>query len=386
MRFHRAAALRCRGWPQHCDAQTARGSSALSPFSRPPTNTYTSHQHVHFEKLHLSNPCPPLQPITALHSFRDNRATLLLATPAAARGLDLPAVSHVYNTAAPATAADYLHRAGRAGRIGSPVPGAPFVAGLFIWWVLCLPRQSQSATCAGRGGGAHRIPGARCVLFIWWVLLVGGGWGGRITSGPGWGQWCALLGGARGMGMSTFLCASGWQRAGGQSAVVAAACTTTLVPCQAQCHSKEGCAGAATHLLGATPDPNLTQFPGTSLHLRPPSHTHTPTHFTLPRPYISHTYTPGRRCHHPGEPGRGGGEAAGARGRAGPQPAAGMAVQRVFAGGLLPYRDLICWKEAMFYRTLKGLALGQLPPAGLGLGLRQVCGPHPTSHPGQPRE
>ncbi|GAB4823402.1 hypothetical protein N2152v2_010448 [Parachlorella kessleri] len=64
-----------------------------------------------------------VEPIQALHSFRDNKATLLLATPAAARGLDLPAVSHVYNTAVPADATDYLHRAGRAGRIGSPVAG-----------------------------------------------------------------------------------------------------------------------------------------------------------------------------------------------------------------------------------------------------------------------
>lgn len=63
------------------------------------------------------------EPITALHSFRDNKTTLLLATPAAARGLDLPAVTHVYNVTPPASAADYLHRAGRAGRIGSTVPG-----------------------------------------------------------------------------------------------------------------------------------------------------------------------------------------------------------------------------------------------------------------------
>ena len=63
------------------------------------------------------------EPIKALHSFRDNQTTLLLATPAAARGLDLPAVSHVYNISPPVDAADYLHRAGRAGRIGSPVRG-----------------------------------------------------------------------------------------------------------------------------------------------------------------------------------------------------------------------------------------------------------------------
>jgi hypothetical protein len=63
------------------------------------------------------------EPIKALHSFRDNKTTLLLATPQAARGLDLPAVSHVYNVVPPGDAVEYLHRAGRAGRIGSPVKG-----------------------------------------------------------------------------------------------------------------------------------------------------------------------------------------------------------------------------------------------------------------------
>ena len=58
-----------------------------------------------------------------MHAFRDNATTLLLATPAASRGLDLPAVGFVYSLAAPADATDYLHRAGRAGRIGSPVDG-----------------------------------------------------------------------------------------------------------------------------------------------------------------------------------------------------------------------------------------------------------------------
>lgn len=66
----------------------------------------------------LQHPCRQ-----ALHSFRDNQSSLLLATPSAARGLDLPAVSHVYNVDAPEDAKGYLHRAGRAGRIGSTVPG-----------------------------------------------------------------------------------------------------------------------------------------------------------------------------------------------------------------------------------------------------------------------
>lgn len=59
----------------------------------------------------------------AMHDFRDNKATFLLATPAAARGLDLPAVSHVYNLSPPADAVEYLHRAGRVGRIGASTPG-----------------------------------------------------------------------------------------------------------------------------------------------------------------------------------------------------------------------------------------------------------------------
>lgn len=62
-------------------------------------------------------------PIRALHAFRDNQSTLLLATPSAARGLDLPALSHVYNVGVPDDATSYLHRAGRAGRIGSTVKG-----------------------------------------------------------------------------------------------------------------------------------------------------------------------------------------------------------------------------------------------------------------------
>ena len=48
---------------------------------------------------------------------------MLLATPSASRGLDLPAVSHVYNLGPVSDAKEYLHRAGRAGRIGSTTGG-----------------------------------------------------------------------------------------------------------------------------------------------------------------------------------------------------------------------------------------------------------------------
>lgn len=60
----------------------------------------------------------------AMHAFRDNKATLLLATPRAARGLDLPGVTHVFNLGVPDGAVEYVHRAGRVGRLGSLTPGA----------------------------------------------------------------------------------------------------------------------------------------------------------------------------------------------------------------------------------------------------------------------
>jgi len=62
------------------------------------------------------------EPARALGSFRDGAASLLLTVPACERGLDLPAVRHVYSLAPPTEDASYLHRAGRAGRIGASQP------------------------------------------------------------------------------------------------------------------------------------------------------------------------------------------------------------------------------------------------------------------------
>jgi superfamily II DNA/RNA helicase len=52
----------------------------------------------------------------ALRSFKDNQAKILVATDVAARGLDIPDVSHVINYDLPATYEDYVHRIGRTGR------------------------------------------------------------------------------------------------------------------------------------------------------------------------------------------------------------------------------------------------------------------------------
>ncbi|MBS9720328.1 DEAD/DEAH box helicase [Tianweitania sp. BSSL-BM11] len=53
-----------------------------------------------------------------LDAFRNNKLKLLVASDVAARGLDIPAVSHVFNFDVPIHAEDYVHRIGRTGRAG----------------------------------------------------------------------------------------------------------------------------------------------------------------------------------------------------------------------------------------------------------------------------
>ncbi len=53
-----------------------------------------------------------------LNGFRDGELKLLVASDVAARGLDIPNVSHVFNFDVPIHAEDYVHRIGRTGRAG----------------------------------------------------------------------------------------------------------------------------------------------------------------------------------------------------------------------------------------------------------------------------
>jgi superfamily II DNA/RNA helicase len=53
-----------------------------------------------------------------LASFRDGKLKLLVASDVAARGLDIPDVSHVFNFDVPIHAEDYVHRIGRTARAG----------------------------------------------------------------------------------------------------------------------------------------------------------------------------------------------------------------------------------------------------------------------------
>ncbi|MEO0994603.1 MAG: DEAD/DEAH box helicase [Pseudomonadota bacterium] len=56
--------------------------------------------------------------MATLNGFRDGHIMLLVASDVAARGLDIPNVSHVFNFDVPSHAEDYVHRIGRTGRAG----------------------------------------------------------------------------------------------------------------------------------------------------------------------------------------------------------------------------------------------------------------------------
>lgn len=69
----------------------------------------------------------PRERNSALKSFKDNQSKILIATDVAARGLDIPNVSHVINYDLPSTYEDYIHRIGRTGRAGKTGKALTFI-------------------------------------------------------------------------------------------------------------------------------------------------------------------------------------------------------------------------------------------------------------------
>ena len=54
-----------------------------------------------------------------MQNFRSGKATVMIASDVAARGLDVPGITHVFNLDIPSKGKDYLHRVGRTGRAGT---------------------------------------------------------------------------------------------------------------------------------------------------------------------------------------------------------------------------------------------------------------------------
>ena len=66
--------------------------------------------------------------LAALDQFKSGEIPILIASDVAARGLDIPLVSHVFNFDIPSNAEDYVHRIGRTGRAGRPGIAVTLVA------------------------------------------------------------------------------------------------------------------------------------------------------------------------------------------------------------------------------------------------------------------
>ena len=83
----------------------------------------------------------------ALAEFKSARSTVLVATDIAARGIDIPGVSHVVNFDLPNVAEQYVHRIGRTARAGAD--------GIAI--AFCVP--TSAAICAT--SSVRRASGSR---------------------------------------------------------------------------------------------------------------------------------------------------------------------------------------------------------------------------------
>ena len=78
------------------------------------------------ESIHGNKSQPQRQ--RALQAFKENRVKVLIATDVAARGLDIPGVSHVINFDQPNTYNDYIRRIGRTARAGKQGKALTFVS------------------------------------------------------------------------------------------------------------------------------------------------------------------------------------------------------------------------------------------------------------------
>jgi superfamily II DNA/RNA helicase len=113
------------------------------------------------------------QRMETLDKFKAGDIRLLVCSDVAARGLDIPAVSHVFNFDVPTHSEDYVHRIGRTGRAGrkghaftlaTPEDGK-YIAGIEKLIGTRIPRvdiedvagaELGEETRKGRGGGRRK--------------------------------------------------------------------------------------------------------------------------------------------------------------------------------------------------------------------------------------
>ncbi|MGE7138931.1 DEAD/DEAH box helicase [Luteibacter sp. NPDC031894] len=79
----------------------------------------------------ISGDVPQVKRQKLLQRFQEGQIDLLVATDVAARGLHIPAVSHVFNYDLPQDAEDYVHRIGRTARLGAEGDAISFACDLY---------------------------------------------------------------------------------------------------------------------------------------------------------------------------------------------------------------------------------------------------------------
>lgn len=144
----------------------------------------------------------------ALQTFRTGRTPILVATAVAARGLDIPNVTHVVNYDLPSDIDDYVHRIGRTGRAGNTGVSTAFfnrgnrniVRDLLELlreanqeiptWLETVAHENSfggSGSYRGRGGRGGRGGGRSVSTRDFRSGGGGGGSGGPRGSGPSYG-------------------------------------------------------------------------------------------------------------------------------------------------------------------------------------------------------
>ncbi len=95
----------------------------------------------------LSGDVPQNKRLRLLTDLGDDKINILVATDVAARGLHIPAVSHVFNYDLPQDAEDYVHRIGRTARAGASGEAISFACDEYVF---SLPEIEQYI--------GHRLP------------------------------------------------------------------------------------------------------------------------------------------------------------------------------------------------------------------------------------